>query len=105
MESTTLTSIALSVLVATLFSIPFGPFLFFLLTGQETVGMYNFLEFFDDQYGSDSIYRMHLPSCIGIFLPVRNRLIQQENLRFPEKSCLIKQTQFYWGFHGLGEKK
>jgi len=31
--------------------------------------------------------------------------LKQENLRFPEKSCLIKQTQFYWGFHGLGEKE
>jgi len=31
--------------------------------------------------------------------------LKQENLRFPEKSCLIKQTQFYWGFHGLVRNK
>lgn len=50
LENTTLTAIALSVLVANLFAIPFGPFfVVFLLDDSETAEKYSFFEFDDGE--------------------------------------------------------
>ena len=50
LEATTLTSIALSVFVANLFGIPFGPFFIVIfLEGSESLKKYSYLEFFDDE--------------------------------------------------------
>lgn len=49
LEATVLTSIALSVLVANLFGIPFGSFfMFILLDGSKPLEKYSFFEFYDD---------------------------------------------------------
>lgn len=56
LAETTLSSIALSVLVANLFGIPFGPFfIIFLRTGQNTGEKYRILMFFDDDGGFSEI--------------------------------------------------
>ena len=56
LEETTLASIALSVLVANLFGIPFGPFfVIFLLVGQKTDEKYHILTFSDDDNGFSEI--------------------------------------------------
>ena len=56
LEETTLSSIALSVRVANLFGIPFGPFfVIFLQVGQKADEKYHFLTFFDDDNGFSEI--------------------------------------------------
>jgi len=56
LAETTLSSIALSVLVANLFGIPFGPFfIIFLQAGQDADEKYHILTFFDDDNGFSEI--------------------------------------------------
>jgi len=56
LAETTLSSIALSVLVANLFGIPFGPFfIIFLRTGQDAGEKYHILTLFDDDDGFSEI--------------------------------------------------
>jgi len=56
LAETTLSSIALSVLVANLFGVPFGPFfIIFLQTGQDASEKHHILMFFDNDNGFSEI--------------------------------------------------